>query len=155
VLRDEVEKLMQIPIFASIKPTRLKLLAFGSRRLTFGSEQIICRQGDPADAVFVILLGTAVVVVDTPAGEIKVTDVGETDVVGEIGVLCGVARTATIRTTSAVEVLRIDREQFLSLAAESPEMASQIMCILASRLEETTTELVALRAMALAAQMPN
>lgn len=147
MLIDEVEMLRQVPIFARIKPAKLKLLAFASERMTYRPGQDLCRQGDVGDAVYVILSGTADVIVSSPAGEIKVADVGENAIVGEIAVLCDVSRTATVRATSALEALRIKREHFLELVNDFPQVAVEIMRVLAARLSHTTAELTAARAL--------
>ena len=50
-------------------------------------------------------------------------------------------RTATIRANSNLDVLRIDKDQFLALLAEFPEMALQVIRVIADRLSQTTEEL--------------
>jgi CRP-like cAMP-binding protein len=52
-----------------------------------------------------------------------------------------VNRTATVRANSNLDVLRIDKDQFLALLAEFPEMALQVIRVIADRLSETTEEL--------------
>lgn len=145
MLRDEVEMLRRVPIFAKIKPAKLKLLAFASDRMTYRTGQDLCRQGDVGDAAYVVLSGTADIIVTSPAGEIKVADVGANAIVGEIAVLCNVSRTATVRATSPLEVLRISKEHFLELVNDFPEVAVEIMRMLAARLSHTTAELTAAR----------
>ena len=68
-LSDEVDMLRRIPLFAQIEPSKLKLLAFTSERLNFQEKQDIFRQGDEGDAAYVIMEGSADVVINTPAGE--------------------------------------------------------------------------------------
>ena len=55
-------------------------------------------------------------------------------------------RWMTVRATSALEVLRISKEHFLKLLSDFPEMAVEIMRVLADRLNHTTAELSAARA---------
>jgi CRP-like cAMP-binding protein len=145
LLKDEVEMLRRVPIFARIAPAKLKLLAFTSDRVSYKAGQILFHQGDFGDAAYVVLSGTAEVLVDTPAGEIKIADVELNSIVGEIAILCDVSRTATIRATSKLEALRISKEHFLKLLADFPEMTVEIMRVLADRLNHTTTELTAAR----------
>jgi CRP-like cAMP-binding protein len=145
LLKDEVEMLRRVPIFARIAPAKLKLLAFTSDRVSYKAGQILFHQGDFGDAAYVVLSGTADILVDTPAGEIKIADVELNSIVGEIAILCDVSRTATIRATSKLEALRISKEHFLKLLADFPEMTVEIMRVLADRLNHTTTELTAAR----------
>jgi CRP-like cAMP-binding protein len=145
LLRDEVEMLRRVPIFARIAPAKLKLLAFTSDRVSYRAGQILFHQGDLGDAAYVVLTGTADILVDTPSGEIKVADVDVNSIVGEIAILCDVSRTATVKATSNVEALRISKEHFLKLLSDFPEMAVDIMRVLADRLNHTTAELTAAR----------
>ena len=140
-LNEEVELLQNIPLFSKIAPSKLKLLAFTSDRLTFAPGQELFHQGDPGDAAYIIMDGEADVTVDTPAGEISVAKVRKNDLIGEIAILCDVPRTATIKALSEVTTLAITKELFFQLVTEFPEMAVEIMRELAHRLERTTQQL--------------
>ncbi len=140
-LSEEVELLRSIPLFQNIEPSKLKLLAFTSERLTFSKDQKLFDQGDIGDAAYVIVDGTADVIINTPSGPLTVARVGKNDFVGEIAILCDVPRTATITATSKLETLRITKDLFFRLVKEFPEMAVEIMRELASRLEQTNGQL--------------
>ena len=99
-LEEDVELLRNIPLFAKIEPSKLKLLAFTSQRLTFNPGDSLFKQGDDGDALYVIMEGEADVLVDTPGGQITVATMGKNDFVGDIAVLCDVPRTATVTATS-------------------------------------------------------
>ena len=75
LLKDEVEMLRRVPLFSKIAPAKLKLLAFASERLNCRDGQNLFRQGDPGDAAYVVLSGTADVLVNAEGGEVKVADV--------------------------------------------------------------------------------
>ena len=62
-LQQDVDVLRKIPLFAKIEPARLKLLAFTSEHVEFRSGEAICRQGEPGDAAYIVLEGSADVVV--------------------------------------------------------------------------------------------
>jgi CRP-like cAMP-binding protein len=141
LLKDEVGMLRQVPLFSGVAPAKLKLLAFTSDRVTYAPGQLLFRQGDVGDAAYVVLSGKAEVMVDSPAGQIKVAEVDPNSIVGEIAILCNVSRTATVRATTAVEALRIRKDHFLRLLGEYPEMTVEIMRVLADRLSHTTAEL--------------
>ena len=65
-LNEEVEALRSVPLFAKIEPSKLKLLAFTSERLTFPAGQELFHQGDAGDAAYIILDGRADVSWSTP-----------------------------------------------------------------------------------------
>ena len=140
-LKEEVEVLRRVPLFAQLDPAKLKLLAFASERMTFLPGQDLCKQGDVGDAAYVIISGEADILVNQNGNEIVVAQVGENAVIGEIAVLCEVPRTATVRATTKLQTLKIDKETFLRLIREFPDMGIEIMRELADRLTKTTSEL--------------
>ena len=140
-LNEEVELLRNIPLFAKLEPSKLKLLAFTSERITYEADQVLFRQGDVGDAAYIIIEGAARVLVDTDQGEIEVAALGRNDFVGEIAILCDVPRTATVKASAKTVTLRITKDLFFRLVAEFPEMSVEIMRELASRLEHTTQQL--------------
>jgi CRP-like cAMP-binding protein len=141
LLKDEVGLLKKVPLFAQIDPAKLKLLAFTSERMAFQPGQVICRQGDPGDAAYVIISGDADVVAETAVGEVPLARVGQNAIIGEIAILCDVPRTATVKAGTRIETLKIEKEHFLRLMREFPDMAIQVMRELADRLSKTTAEL--------------
>ncbi|MFP3546972.1 cyclic nucleotide-binding domain-containing protein [Rhizobium sp. SIMBA_035] len=144
-LRDEVEMLRRVPIFSTIEPAKLKLLAFASDRRHYRAGTALCHQGDHGDAAFVVLTGTAEVLVHSPNGDVKVADVTSNSIVGEISILCDTLRTATVRASTDVEALRISKEQFLKLITDTPRIAVGVMRVLADRLAKSTSNLTELR----------
>lgn len=145
LLKDEVQMLRQVPLFARVDPGKLKLLAFTSDRVSFGEGEVLFHQGDQGDAAYVILTGSADILTGSDSGLIKVAEVSRNAIVGEIAILCDVTRTATVRAQNPVEALRIGKEQFLKLLSDFPEITIEVMKVLATRLSQTTTELTAAR----------
>ncbi len=140
-LLQEVELMRRIPLFRNIEPSKLKLLAFTSERLTFAAGQNLFKQGDMGDAAYIIIDGEADVIVDTPNGPHVVATVGQHDFVGEIAILCDVPRTATVRARTSLVTLCISKDLFFRLITEFPQMAIEIMRVLAHRVEHTTRDL--------------
>ena len=140
-LQEEVELLRNIPLFAKLEPSKLKLLAFTSERLSFDAGQPLFRQGEPGDAAYIIIDGEAAVEVDSPKGPLQVATLGRNDFVGEIAILCDVPRTATVTALTNLVTLRISKDLFFRLITEFPQMAVEIMRELAHRLELTTARL--------------
>ena len=58
-LNEEVELLRNIPLFAKLEPSKLKLLAFTAERITYETDQVLFRQGDVGDAAYIIVDGKA------------------------------------------------------------------------------------------------
>jgi CRP-like cAMP-binding protein len=141
-LNEEVELLRSIPLFANIEPSKLKLLAFTSERLAFQEGQSLFQQGDMGDAAYLVVDGTADVVIEGPDGaKLTVAQIGRNAFVGEIAILCDVPRTATITATSKLDTLRISKDLFFRLVNEFPTMAVEIMRELARRQEQSNLQL--------------
>ena len=140
-LKEEFELLRRVPIFAEIEPAKLKLLAFMSERVGFDPGKPLMRQGDPADAAYLVIDGHAEVVLETPGGPVVVATVGANETVGEMGILGDVPRNATVRAKDRVIVLRISKEPFMRMVREFPNMAVSIMRELAQRLDATNHQL--------------
>jgi len=134
-LREEVELLQRIPLFANVEASKLKLLAFTSERIAFESGQVLFRQGDAGDAAYIIIEGDAEVLVNGASGPIQVAVLGRNEIVGEIAILCDVPRTATIRALQRLVCLRISKDLFLRLINEFPQIAVAVVRELASRVE--------------------
>ena len=140
-LQEEVELLRNIPLFAKIEPSKLKLLAFTSERLTYPEQEVLFEQGDIGDSAYIIIGGEADVIINTPGGGLVVATLKQNEIVGEIAILCDVPRTATVRAKTDLTTLRINKDLFFSLIVEFPEIAVEIMRELAHRLDRTTTRL--------------
>ena len=146
MLKDEVQTLRQIPLFAGVAPAKLKLLAFASDRVSYRAGETLFRQGDAGDAAYVILEGRADILAEAETGQIKVAELEDNAIVGEIAILCDVSRTATVRAAAPLEALRIRKDDFLKLLADDPDMMLEILRSLAQRLTRTTSELTEARA---------
>ncbi len=140
-LNEEVELLRNIPLFANIEPSKLKLLAFTSERISYEANQVLFNQGEIGDAAFIIIEGEADITIDSPKGPITVATVGRNDIVGEIAILCDVPRTASVRAKDKLETLVISKELFFQLIMEFPQIAVEIMRELARRLNRANEKL--------------
>jgi CRP-like cAMP-binding protein len=140
---EQVDALQRIPLFSKVDIGELRLLAFTAERVAFAAGEALFHQCDIADAAYVILDGSAQVEVDSPNGPVVVATVGRHGFVGEIGILCDVPRTATVRAVTAMQALRISKDLFFRLVVEFPQMGVEIMRELAHRLDKTTRELSA------------
>ena len=140
-LLQEYELLRRIPVFSEIEPAKLKLLAFMSERVGFDDGKFVCRQGDQADAAYLIIEGEAEIILEGPAGPITVATLGANDIVGEMAILGEVPRNASVRAKGRLVTLRIAKDPFMRMVREFPTMAVSIMRELAHRLELTNNQL--------------
>lgn len=140
-LNEEVEALRRIPFFAAVDPSKIKLLAFASEQQSFPAGAILFSEGDPGDAAYLILDGEAAVMASSPYGPVKVATISRNAFLGEIAVLCNVPRTATVVALAPIKALKIDKDVFLQLMRDVPQIAFEMMRELALRLDDTTDRL--------------
>lgn len=138
---EELRALQAIPMFAEIDLARLKLLAFTSERLTYKTGDMLFRQGDPSDSAYVIVSGVADVVITTANGPITVSKVGSGTIIGEIGIITGAPRSASIRAVEEVSALCLRQDIFLNLMGEFPEMSLAVTRLIVRRLQDNIVAL--------------
>ena len=140
-LNKEAELLKDLPLFSKVDLAKLKLLAFTSERLTYEDNEIVFNEGDDGDAAYIILNGTAVVSIAQGSKSLELDRIKRGGFVGDISLLCDVPRTATITAKDALTTLQIKKDTFFNLIAEFPEIAIEMMRVLASRLDNTSKQL--------------
>lgn len=89
----------------------------------------VVREGDPADRFYIITSGT----VEVLRGERRVAQLGPGDHFGEIGLLAGAPRSATVRATTPVELLALDRALFSAIIANSAETVTDLQQVVRQR----------------------
>jgi thioredoxin reductase (NADPH) len=100
----------------------------------FLAGQTIIREGDPADSFFILTRGTASVRQNGPDGEREISTLKPGDFFGEIGLLSGTVRSATVRATAPAEVLELDTEGFRELVESSQATKERVESSMEQRL---------------------
>ena len=83
---------------------------------------------------------------DGPSGPILIAEIPAGNIVGEIALLCGGSRRASVRAAEPLEALVIENKCFMRMLTEDGVACTKILRILAERLAETTADLIAARA---------
>lgn len=135
---DAATALARVPLFDSLDPEhRERLLTVSSVRRVPARRRLF-RKGDPGRELFVLLRGRAKASVTTrDRGTVfDFFDPGE--VIGEIALLDGGPRTATVTTLSTCDFLVLGRDEFLSLLRAEPGVAIRLLAACAERLRHTS-----------------
>jgi CRP-like cAMP-binding protein len=111
-----VHALLAVPALGVIPRGTLERLTSEAERLEFDAGEIVVRVGDPGEHIYVVLEGTA----EATATGSTPTFMGPGEVFGQIAVLSGVPRTATVRARSRLVLLAIDGRG-LATPAPAPE----------------------------------
>jgi NTE family protein len=137
-----IDVLARNPLFAGLEPSELTDLEAAMRRKEFGSGHVICREGESAESLFVIVDGFArVLVEDRPVARLR-----RGDVVGEMSLVSGEPRSATVVAAVPTTVLELSRYGVAALIAEQPRILENLTRILSDRLAATTARVVDSRA---------
>ncbi|MGQ0672023.1 MAG: patatin-like phospholipase family protein [Hyphomicrobium sp.] len=125
-----------IELLSGLDGPQKRALAERCEKLSVRRGEVLVRQGEPADALFVIVSGRFVVSKDGRRDPIA--EIGPGQPVGEIAFLTGGTRTATVRALRDGLALRLGREEFDELSARDPDIWRSLALTLAGRLASTT-----------------
>jgi CRP-like cAMP-binding protein len=119
-LAPRVALLERVGMFEAASRAVLERVAASLTEVEAAAGAVLVREGDPPDALFVLRSGTARVTAHAGAGERFLADLGEDDYFGEIGVLEGIPRTATVTALSACSLYRLEGSDFLDALTTVP-----------------------------------
>ena len=108
----------------------------------FAKEEVLFREGDPANSVFRVLSGSVDILRELDGDPILLGTVGAGQFIGEMGVVENRPRNATARAASEVEVEILTPTEFLDQIARSPRAARELIRRLSQRLREADDRIV-------------
>jgi small-conductance mechanosensitive channel/CRP-like cAMP-binding protein len=139
--RIPAELLAAQPLFSCLDHDQLTRLASGSRRIRFGRGERIIRQGDAGDSMFILSRGTAEVLAEKEGRSLPVATLSAGDCFGEISLLTGEPRSATVVAKFDCEVVEIEKETVGLLLREHPELADSLSETVLARRSATAMQL--------------
>jgi CRP-like cAMP-binding protein len=125
----------RIPLFQGLNHGQLKKIANRFVPRTYQPNQPIVTQGKGGEGMFTILSGRAEAVLELNDGTKRVVnEFGPTDFFGEVAMLDGGPRTASVIATQETDCLVLSRSDFIAVLENDAEMATQVAVELARRL---------------------
>jgi CRP-like cAMP-binding protein len=137
----DLQLLASQSLFSSLDQIQLDRLALGSRRIRFGKGERIISQGDAGNSMFILAMGKAEVQVERDGRVQPVASLVPGDCFGEMSLLTGEPRSATVLATLDCEVLEIEQETIGILLRELPELAESLSETVVARRSATETQL--------------
>jgi CRP-like cAMP-binding protein/MFS family permease len=126
-LAPRIAILERLGIFAAAPQSVLERLAAACEPVEFAGGEAIVREGEPADALYVILDGSVGVTAQgETGGERRLRTMGPETYFGEIGLLERIPRTATVTAEAPTQCYRIDGDEFLDALTTTPPAASML-----------------------------
>lgn len=126
--------LASIPVFVPLDPAELESLSHECEQLAFGRGERIVHQGDAGDAMYVILDGTAIVTItDDTNSEREVARLTRGEFFGEMALLTGEPRTASVTAVDDLSVLLVHKGALQAMLAARPGLAQEMAEIVEAR----------------------
>ena len=132
--KEIVSQLAKVPLFSDCSQRDLQTISRVVKDIDHPAGTVIAREGDPGVGLFVIVEGSA----DVSIGGKKKASVGPGEFFGEIALLDGGPRTATVTATSDVRLLGLTEWVFRGLMQEHPSIGVKTLQAMAGRLRQAT-----------------
>ncbi len=132
--RELMADLRQIDWLRGLSDDELRLLVPTVEVRQFGAGEMLMRAGEQGDSMFIVRGGTAEAFAHTADGQtLHIANYARGDFTGEMALMTGEPRSLSVRATSDLEVIEMDREGFTLLFKQHPDAAASIGDIIAER----------------------
>jgi len=136
-VRNDVEVLRQVPMFAAVDGAYLQVLAFSSKRINLKAGQYLARKGKPGSSGFLVLDGRAEAIEygkDEGAAKV-IAQIGPAGFIGTLSMVAKLPSSVTVRATSPMRAMQIPHDLFIRVCTEFPETGAQILRFLSDNLD--------------------
>lgn len=136
-LPDIILKLKSIEIFEDLSVGELAAVASVIEEISFDSDEVVIKEGDPGDTLYFILEGEVTVIKTEADGvEFNLDHISAGDHFGEMALFEEIPRTATIRTTKPCRMLFLHKQAFNEMVREYPHIALKICKVFSKRIRK-------------------
>jgi CRP/FNR family transcriptional regulator len=125
--RPDIELLGRVPLFDGLSRALLGRVAALTEEITYNAGRVIVEKDTPGRAFYVIVDGRARVVKGQIVTARREAELGPGDFFGELALLDGERRAATVIATTDLTTIRIERTDFRRLLREEPELALKLL----------------------------
>ncbi|MBN1302325.1 MAG: Crp/Fnr family transcriptional regulator [Melioribacteraceae bacterium] len=144
-MSDPSDTLMFVPIFSDLTPEAIEKIGSVGIRKKYPKDSVILMEEDSGTAMFVIIDGKVKVTRTSNDGrEVILSILGQSDFFGEMAILDGLSRSASVYAMEDSELFIIQRDQFLELLKEHPEVSIVLLQELTRRLRTADMKIKAL-----------
>jgi CRP/FNR family transcriptional regulator, cyclic AMP receptor protein len=134
---DVIELLRRVPLFSELSDPELERIAQVAIPRSFPNDTRVFHEGDPGDACFIVRSGSCRVTREHPDGRaITLANLGPGAIFGELAMLDGEARSASVEATEDTDLLALPASDMRALIREHPGMAEKLVVALTRRLRE-------------------
>lgn len=137
-LEQRFQLLRGIELFSPLTSDELHSLASRLKPIPYVAGSILARQGDAGDCLFIVASGRATVWLETRGSRHMLAEVGQGEVIGEMSLMTGEARQATVTARTHVNCYVLDKSVFQETLEQRPELADAFAQLLTARKQELT-----------------
>ncbi len=142
---DIVELVRAVPIFGDLDENEIKKVAEIGINRKFSKNGIVFLEEEEGAALFIIISGKVKIVrTDDDGGEVILSILGSGDFFGEIAILDGLPRSATVVSIDNSELFMIHRRGFLQVVEKAPQVAISLLRELTRRLRKADEQIKSL-----------
>lgn len=140
---DELNDFLKtVPFFQHFNDAQLEELISLGQFVDYSGGRTLFEQGDAADCLYVILSGRVKVFGKDPAGnEVELSVLGHGDFFGELALVDGGTRSATIRALESSEFFLLNRQGFLQLLTRSPDLLSDVLADISAKVRSSNEKI--------------
>lgn len=142
-LRGVEALLKKISFFEELPPEQLKSLTRSGRMLPLDEGQTVFQEGDPAEDLYILVRGEARVFRKEGDTELELTTLGPGSCFGEVALIDGQPRSASVSALTKSWFFLLSRREFLTVLSRSPANLAKIVMDLSSALRRNTQERIA------------
>ena len=128
-----------------MRPGKEELMDTGALGKVYQDGEVIIRQGEVGDCMYVIQEGQAEIVTKGESQEVRLAMRSEGDFIGEMALFDREVRSATVRASGPVRVLTVDKKNFLRRIQEDPSLAFRMVETMSRRIRELNDEVTRLK----------
>ena len=127
-------------LFGILDPAELDIVLTFARVRRFNVDERVFSKGDPGDCLYAILRGKVAVQTESEDAKVMFLNIlSAGEVFGEIAMLDGGERSATVSAQEPCELLRIDRRDFMPFLQARPDLCIRLMSVLCERIRWTSS----------------
>jgi CRP-like cAMP-binding protein len=139
---DTIALLGRVPVFSALSPDDLEQVARVAMTRRFEAGEVVFKEGDEGSTCYIVRSGRARAIREHPDGRsITLAHFEPGDIFGEMAMLDGERRSATVETTEGTEAIAILSSDMRRLLHEYPDISVKLIAALGQRLRETNERL--------------
>ena len=141
-LETDISTLLRVSFFSDFDENQLRLIAFGSEKMTIPAGEVLFHDGDEAHDGIVLLSGSVEITMPKADGSLSSTVLGAGSLMGELSLITPNQRSGTATVIRDCEILIVHRETVLRTLNEYPELATTLFRRISKSVSDFDMELL-------------